>query len=80
MAVFYKYSSFSACVKKTMNQIEPNKKIEDKGVSGAKRPRVGKHVPYVQRGETCILGDPGADKGGEGKCKPAEKYIWNEEK
>ena len=27
-----------------------------------------------------ILGDPGADKGGEGKCKPAEKYIWNEEK
>lgn len=52
MAVFYKYSSFSACVKKTMNQIEPNKKIEDKGVSGAKRQRVGKHVPYVQRGET----------------------------
>lgn len=34
-----------------MNQIEPNKKIEDKGVSGAKRPRVGKHVPYVQRGK-----------------------------
>ena len=52
MAVFYKYSSFSACVKKTMNQIKPNKKIEDKGVSGAKRQRVGKHVPYVQRGET----------------------------
>ena len=27
-----------------------------------------------------ILGDPGADKGGEGKPKRAEKYIWNEEK
>ena len=27
-----------------------------------------------------ILGDPGADTGGEGKSKPAEKYIWNEEK
>ena len=27
-----------------------------------------------------ILGDPGADKGGEGKSKRAEKYIWNEEK
>ena len=27
-----------------------------------------------------ILGDPGADKGGEGKSKQAEKYIWNEEK
>ena len=26
-----------------------------------------------------ILGDPGADKGGEGKSKRAEKYIWNEE-
>ena len=24
-----------------------------------------------------ILGDPGADKGGEGKSKRAEKYIWN---
>ena len=28
----------------------------------------------------CILGDPGADKGGEGKSKRADKYIWNEEK
>ena len=28
----------------------------------------------------CIRGDPGADKGGEGKSKRAEKYIWNEEK
>ena len=27
-----------------------------------------------------ILGDPGADKGSEGKSKRAEKYIWNEEK
>ena len=27
-----------------------------------------------------ILGDQGADKGGEGKSKRAEKYIWNEEK
>ena len=27
-----------------------------------------------------ILGDPGADKGGKGKSKRAEKYIWNEEK
>ena len=27
-----------------------------------------------------ILGDPGADKGGEGKSKRAEKYIWNEKK
>ena len=27
-----------------------------------------------------ILGDPGEDKGGEGKSKRAEKYIWNEEK
>ena len=27
-----------------------------------------------------ILGDPGADKGDEGKSKRAEKYIWNEEK
>ena len=27
-----------------------------------------------------ILGDPGADKGGERKSKRAEKYIWNEEK
>ena len=27
-----------------------------------------------------ILGNPGADKGGEGKSKWAEKYIWNEEK
>ena len=26
----------------------------------------------------CILG--GADKGGEGKSKRTEKYIWNEEK
>ena len=28
----------------------------------------------------CILGDPGADSGSEGKSKRAEKYIWNEEK
>ena len=27
-----------------------------------------------------ILGDPGADKGGEGKSKRAEKYIRNEKK
>ena len=27
-----------------------------------------------------ILGDPGADKGGEGKSKQAEKYIRNEKK
>ena len=27
-----------------------------------------------------ILGDPGADSGGKGKSKQAEKYIWNEEK
>ena len=27
-----------------------------------------------------ILGDPGADKMGEGKSKRAEKYIRNEEK
>ena len=27
-----------------------------------------------------ILGDPGADKGGEGNSKRAEKYIWNNEK
>ena len=27
-----------------------------------------------------ILGDPGADKGGEGKSKRAEKYMWKEEK
>ena len=30
--------------------------------------------------EKNILGDPGADSGGEGKSKRAEKYIWNEEK
>ena len=30
--------------------------------------------------ETVILGDPGADKVGEGKSKRAEKYIRNEEK
>ena len=29
---------------------------------------------------TIILRDPGADKGGEGKSKRAEKYIWNNEK
>ena len=29
---------------------------------------------------TDILGDPGADKGGEGKSKRTEKFIWNEEK
>ena len=28
----------------------------------------------------CIFGDPGVDKGGEGKSKRVEKYIWNEEK
>ena len=28
----------------------------------------------------CILGDPGVDKGGEGKSKRVEKYVWNEEK
>ena len=28
----------------------------------------------------CILGDPGADSGDEGKSKRVEKYIWNEEK
>ena len=27
-----------------------------------------------------ILGDPGTDKGGEGKSKRAKKYIWHEEK
>ena len=27
-----------------------------------------------------ILGDPGADKVGEGKSKRVEKFIWNEEK
>ena len=27
-----------------------------------------------------ILRDPEADKGGEGKSKRVEKYIWNEEK
>ena len=27
-----------------------------------------------------ILGDPGTDKGVEGKSKRAGKYIWNEEK
>ena len=27
-----------------------------------------------------ILGDPGADKGGEGNSKRVEKNIWNEEK
>ena len=27
-----------------------------------------------------ILGDPGADKGGQGKSKRAEKYIQNEKK
>ena len=27
-----------------------------------------------------VLGDPGADKGGEGKSKRAEKYIRNEKK
>ena len=42
----------------------------------APRPLNG-HLTIRQRR---ILGDPGADKGGEGKCKPAEKYIWNEEK
>ena len=30
--------------------------------------------------EIAILGDPGADKGGEEKSKRVEKYIWNEEK
>ena len=35
-------------------------------------PRLSYFVP--------ILGDPGADKGGEGKSKRAEKYIWNKEK
>ena len=30
--------------------------------------------------DVSILGDPRADKGGEGKSKRADKYIWNEEK
>ena len=34
----------------------------------------------LKRTVVCILGDPGADKGGERKSKRAEKYIWNEEK
>ena len=34
----------------------------------------GSRAPYY------ILGDPGADKGGEGKSKRAEKYIGNEKK
>ena len=40
------------------------------------------HVLVVQNNgkEMCILGDPGAYKGDEGKSKRAEKYIWNEEK
>ena len=29
---------------------------------------------------TLILGDPGAESGGKGKSKRAEKYTWNEEK
>ena len=35
---------------------------------------------FRQNVSKIILGDPGADKGGEGKSKRAEKYIWNEEK
>ena len=33
-------------------------------------------MPGVPSGDrrNCILGDPGADKGGEGKSKRAEKY------
>ena len=40
-------------------------------------------VPYQSNShDICIiiLGDPGANKGGEGKSKRVEKYIWNEEK
>ena len=45
-----------------------------------------KFIPKTQMVMSCrltsllILGDPGADKWGEGKFKRAEKYIWNEEK
>ena len=45
-----------------------------------------KRVPFTAEPEIpeiltkCILGDPGADKGGEGKSKRAEKYIRNEKK
>ena len=34
---------------------------------------------YYANQTTGILPDPGADKGGEGKSKRAEKYIWNEQ-
>ena len=37
-------------------------------------------IILIKRVHFRILGDPGADKGGEGKSKRAEKYIWNEEK
>ena len=37
-------------------------------------------MKFLKLWDLSILGDPGADKGGEGKSKRAEKYIWNEEK
>ena len=51
---------------------------------GKKRERGGRKLRFnlasVLTRKTAILGDPGADKGDEGKSKRAEKYIWNEEK
>ena len=44
------------------------------------RENAPKKLYRVNRGLQPILGDPGADKGGEGKSKRVEKYIWNEEK
>ena len=44
--------------------------------------RFGMVQQHLQRDgwQLTILGDPGADKGGEGKSKRAEKYIRNEKK
>ena len=41
---------------------------------------VWRKVVSPSKAMSSILGDPGAGKGGEGKSKRAEKYIWNEEK
>ena len=42
--------------------------------------RAAWEIWFHQSEAPSILGDPGADKGGEGKSKRLEKYIWNEEK
>ena len=67
-----------------MEKIIPKEKIDMMAAAFAK---LKQKVLWRQRGSvssivwpSLILGDPGADKGGEGKSKRVEKYIKNEEK